>query len=224
MAEDGRPLFSARGGLPRAVKNTVHVRPVSADDFTIKLTGSRARVIGIQRDTLVTRSLIEEVESRGGDVLLEGTDLLRLAVVERHFASGNIGLGLVKGYGLKGGAAATTVAHDSHNMIIIGDDRQAMAQAAEELVRIGGGMALVHGGRVMSVPLDIAGLMSSARAEVHNARLKKLQAAARAAGVKDGVEPFMTLSFLALAVIPELRLTDRGLFDVASFGFTDINA
>ena len=139
VAEDGRPLFSARGGLPRAVKNTVHVRPVSADDFTIKLTGSRARVIGIQRDTLVTRSLIEEVESRGGDVLLEGTDLLRLAVVERHFASGNIGLGLVKGYGLKGGAAATTVAHDSHNMIIIGDDRQAMAQAAEELVRIGGG-------------------------------------------------------------------------------------
>ena len=224
VAEDGRPLFSARGGLPRAVKNTVHVRPVSAEDFTIKLTGSRARVIGIQRDTLVTRSLIEEVESRGGDVLLEGTDLLRLAVVERHFASGNIGLGLVKGYGLKDGAAATTVAHDSHNMIIIGDDKNAMAQAAEELVRIGGGMALVHGGRVMSVPLDIAGLMSSARAEVHIARLKKLQAAARAAGVKDGVEPFMTLSFLALAVIPELRLTDRGLFDVASFGFTDINA
>ncbi len=224
VAENGAPLFSARGRLPAAVKNTVHVKPLCADDFRIKLKDGRARVIGLRRDALVTQSLVERVPCRDGDVVLRGTDLLRLAVAERHFASGNVGLGLVKGYGLKDGAAATTVAHDSHNMIIIGDDGQAMARAAEELVRIGGGMALVHGGNVTSVPLDIAGLMSSAKAEVHIARLKKLYAAARAAGVKEGVDPFMTLSFLALAVIPELRLTDRGLFDVGSFAFTDVNA
>ena len=98
VAENGKPLFSGRLRLPAAVKNTVKVAPVSADTFTIKLNGTRARVIGLQEGTLVTKNLVEEVTSRNGDVVLEGTDLLRLAVVERHFASGRAGLGLVKGY------------------------------------------------------------------------------------------------------------------------------
>ena len=144
--------------------------------------------------------------------------------MERHFASGRAGLGLVKGYGLKNGAAATTVSHDSHNIIVVGDDKQAMADAVEELKRIGGGMTLVHGGKIMSVPLDIAGLMSSAPAEKHVRLSAELYKAAYEAGVNRGIEAFMTLSFLALAVIPELRLTDRGLFDVNAFGFTPIDA
>ena len=224
VAENGKPLFSGRLRLPAAVKNTVKVAPVSADTFTIKLNGTRARVIGLQEGTLVTTNLVEEVTSRNGDVVLEGTDLLRLAVVERHFASGRAGLGLVKGYGLKNGAAATTVSHDSHNIIVVGDDKQAMADAVEELKRIGGGMTLVHGGKIMSVPLDIAGLMSSAPAEKHVRLSAELYKAAYEAGVNRGIEAFMTLSFLALAVIPELRLTDRGLFDVNAFGFTPIDA
>ena len=224
VAENGKPLFSGRLRLPAAVKNTVKVAPVSADTFTIKLNGTRARVIGLQEGTLVTKNLVEEVTSRNGDVVLEGTDLLRLAVVERHFASGRAGLGLVKGYGLKNGAAATTVSHDSHNIIVVGDDKQAMADAVEELKRIGGGMTLVHGGKIMSVPLDIAGLMSSAPAEKHVRLSAELYKAAYEAGVNRGIEAFMTLSFLALAVIPELRLTDRGLFDVNDFGFTPIDA
>ena len=224
VAEDGKPLFSGRLRLPAAVKNTVKVAPVSADTFTIKLNGTRARVIGLQEGTLVTKNLVEEVTSRNGDVVLDGSDLLRLAVVERHFASGRAGLGLVKGYGLKNGAAATTVSHDSHNIIVVGDDKQAMADAVEELKRIGGGMTLVHGGKIMSVPLDIAGLMSSAPAEKHVRLSAELYKAAYEAGVNRGIEAFMTLSFLALAVIPELRLTDRGLFDVNAFGFTPIDA
>ena len=224
VAENGKPLFSGRLRLPAAVKNTVKVAPVSADTFTIKLNGTRARVIGLQEGTLVTKNLVEEVTSRNGDVVLEGTDLLRLAVVERHFASGRAGLGLVKGYGLKNGAAATTVSHDSHNIIVVGDDKQAMADAVEELKRIGGGMTLVHGGKIMSVPLDIAGLMSSAPAEKHVRLSAELYKAAYEAGVNRGIEAFMTLSFLALAVIPELRLTDRGLFDVNAFGFIPIDA
>ena len=224
VAEDGKPLFSGRLRLPAAVKNTVKVAPVSADTFTIKLNGTRARVIGLQEGTLVTKNLVEEVTSRNGDVVLDGTDLLRLAVVERHFASGRAGLGLVKGYGLKNGAAATTVSHDSHNIIVVGDDKQAMADAVEELKRIGGGMTLVHGGKIMSVPLDIAGLMSAAPAEKHGRLSGELYKAAYEAGVNRGIEAFMTLSFLALAVIPELRLTDRGLFDVNAFGFTPIDA
>ena len=224
VARDGKPLFSGRLGLPAAVKNTVNVAPVSPDMFTIKLSGPRARVIGLQRGTLVTKSLVEEVPTRGGDVLLDGTDILRLAVVERHFASGRVGLGLVKGYGLKDGAAATTVSHDSHNIIVVGDDKAAMARAVEELKRMGGGMTLVHGGNVVSVPLDIAGLMSSAPAAEHVALSARLYDAAYKAGVDRGIEAFMTLSFLALAVIPELRLTDRGLFDVNAFGFTPLDA
>ena len=135
-----------------------------------------------------------------------------------------MGLGLVKGYGLKGGAAAISVAHDSHNIIVIGDSREDMALSVNELSRIGGGMAFVTGGKVNSVPLDIAGLMSSAPVDIHVERSAQLQEMAREAGVSRGTEPFMTLSFLALAVIPELRLTDKGMFDVNAFNFTDINA
>lgn len=224
VAEGGRALFSGRLPLPAAVKNTVKVAPVSADDFTIKLKGARARVIGLKAGSLVTDSLIADVPSANGDVCLKGTGLCRLAVVERHFASGRVGLGLVKGYGITGGAAATSVSHDSHNIIVVGDNRDDMAAAVNELKKIGGGMALVRGGEALSVPLDIAGLMSSAPAGEHVARLKGLYSAARAAGVSEGIDPFMTLSFLALAVIPKLCLTDRGLFDVAAFCFTDIDA
>lgn len=224
VAEEGRALFSGRMPLPAAVKNTVNAAPVSAATFTIKLKGRRAHVIGLIPHTLVTQNLVEEVESRGGDVCLEGTDILRLAVVERHFASGRVGLGLVKGFGLKNGAAATTVSHDSHNIIVVGDDKRAMAEAVEQLRKMGGGMVLVHGGKVTSVPLDIAGLMSSAPARQHAQLLEELYKQSYAAGVNPDIEGFMTLSFLGLAVIPQLRLTDRGLFDVNAFGFTSVDA
>lgn len=224
VAEGGKALFRCKKYVPAEVKNTVKVADVTPEDFTIKLNGTRARAIGLIKGSLVTRSLVEEVQSRDGDVVLEGTDLLRLAVVERHFATGRIGLGLVKGYGLKGGAVATTVAHDSHNIIVIGDKKDDMAAAVAELKRIGGGMALSLGGVVHSVPLDIAGLMSSALCKKHVKLSAALSEMAYAAGVDRGFEAFMTLSFLALAVLPELRLTDRGLFDVTKFGFTSIDA
>lgn len=224
VAEGGKALFRCKKYVPAEVKNTVKVADVTPEDFTIKLNGTRARAIGLIKGSLVTRSLVEEVQSRDGDVVLEGTDLLRLAVVERHFATGRIGLGLVKGYGLKGGAVATTVAHDSHNIIVIGDKKDDMAAAVAELKRIGGGMALSLGGVVRSVPLDIAGLMSSAPCKKHVKLSAALGEMAYAAGVDRGFEAFMTLSFLALAVLPELRLTDRGLFDVTKFGFTSIDA
>ena len=224
VAEGGKALFRCKKYVPAEVKNTVKVADVTPEDFTIKLKGTRARAIGLIKGSLVTRILVEEVQSRDGDVVLEGTDLLRLAVVERHFATGRIGLGLVKGYGLKGGAVATTVAHDSHNIIVIGDKKDDMAAAVAELKRIGGGMALSLGGVVHSVPLDIAGLMSSALCKKHVKLSAALSEMAYAAGVDRGFEAFMTLSFLALAVLPELRLTDRGLFDVTKFGFTSIDA
>ena len=148
----------------------------------------------------------------------------KLAVVERHFASGNIGLGLLKGYGFSGGALGLTVAHDSHNIILLGDDNGAMAKAANRLKEIGGGMVIVDGGtgEVHSVTLDIAGLMSSSDAESLQKNSRALIELAHKMGVKRGYEPFMSLAFLSLAVIPKLRLLDTGLFDVEKFTFTNI--
>ena len=149
-------------------------------------------------------------------------ELYLIAVLERHHATGNVGLGLLRGYGLQKGAAATTVAHDSHNLIVIGTNAQDMALAAQELVRVQGGYTLVHEGRVVgTVPLNICGLMSSAPAEELIASLEQISAQARAQGVHEGIDPFISLSFMALPVIPKLRITDMGMFDVDKFTFVE---
>ena len=167
---------------------------------------------------------MREVKSANGDVRLKGTDLLKLAIVERHHRTGNIGKALLEGYGLKGGAIALTISHDSHNIVVLGDDNEDMAAAVAELERIGGGMAVIDKKKAYSYPLDIAGLMSSASAEEFVGASEALLERAYAMGVSRDYEAFMSLSFLGLAVIPELKLTDRGLFDVTKFSFIDIDA
>ena len=224
VAEDGRALFGGERYLPDAVKNTVHLGEISPARFVLRLKGARALAMRLTAGSVVTEKRVCRVESRGGDVAREGTDLLKLAVIERHRGTGNVGLGLLEGYGLRGGALALTIAHDSHNLIVLGDRNEDMAAAANELVRIGGGLALSQGGKVQSLPLDIAGLMSSLPAEEYIARSEKLYEQAYAMGVKRGFDAFMSLSFLALLVIPSLRLSDRGLFDVEKFSLVGIDA
>ena len=152
--------------------------------------------------------------------------LLKIAVLERHRASGKIGVGLLDGsYGLRNGAIATTVAHDSHNIVVAGDNDADMRLAVEELVRMDGGVLMASAGRVLaSLPLPVGGLMSNRPAAEVVTRLQELH---RLAGehyhIWDQVDAFMTLSFLALPVIPELRITARGLFDVTSFQFVDVD-
>ena len=225
VAKEGKALFASGGKyLPDAVKNTVHVGDIAADDFKIKLKGKRANVIRILKDNVVTEKVVREVESEHGDVKLSGTDLLKLAVVERHHGTGNIGLGLLEGYGLKNGAIALTIAHDSHNVIVLGDNNADMAAAVAELKRIGGGMAIAEGGRAYSLSLDIAGLMSSLPAEEYIAQSEKLLEKAYSMGVSRDFEAFMSLSFLALLVIPSIKLSDKGLFDADKFEFCSIDA
>ena len=144
-------------------------------------------------------------------------DILKLAVVERHKASGNIGLGLVKGFGLKGGALSSSIAHDSHNIVVVGTDDQDMLAAIKEIERLQGGLAVVAGGHIRgSLALPIAGLLSEEPLETVVAKLEELEGIASTLGC--GLEsPFAILSFLALPVIPELRLTDKGLVDVGAF-------
>lgn len=225
VAKEGKALFkTGEKYLPAEVKNTVHVGNVAPDDFKIKLKGRRANVIRLLKDNVVTEKVVREIESENGDVKLCGTDLLKLAVVERHHGTGNIGLGLLEGYGLKNGAIALTIAHDSHNIIVLGDNNADMAAAVAELKRIGGGMAIAEGGKTQSLPLDIAGLMSSLPAEEYIAQSEKLLEKAYSMGVSRDVEAFMSLSFLALLVIPSLKLSDRGLFDADKFELCSIDA
>lgn len=226
VAEDGKPLFdTSKRYLPESVLNTVHLKDMTADDFVLSLKGKKAKVMTIEPGGVVTGCEVAEVESENGDVLVKGTDILKLTVVERHKMTGNIGKALFKGYGFKGGAMGITIAHDSHNIILLGDDNECMAKACNRLKEIGGGMVIVDSktGEIHSLTLDIAGLMSSRDAESLQRDSKELIERAHAMGVKREYEAFMSLAFLSLAVIPKLKILDTGLFDVEKFTFTDIN-
>ena len=164
----------------------------------------------------------ERESMRGEDVAdaLAKGDVYLIAVLERHHGTGHVGLGLLAGYGLKNGAAATTVAHDSHNLIVIGTTPADMVVAARELVRVQGGYTLVRKGEVVgTVPLNICGLMSSAAPEELIVSLDEIAEKAHAHGVPNNIDPFISLSFMALPVIPRLKITDMGMFDVDKFEF-----
>lgn len=227
VAEGGKPLFgTGEKYLPPFVKNTVHIGTVTADDFKIALTGKRAKVITVAGGSIVTGCEVAEIPSLNGDVNIGSMLISKIAVVERHGKNGNIGRGLLKGYGFYGGAIGLTVAHDSHNMVIVGDDNRSMAKLAHELGRIGGGIAIYDrkADEMITVPLDIGGLMSSDEPEKFVEASEKIYARAYVMGVKPDVDAFLALAFMSLGVIPHLKLLDTGLFDVDKFAFTDINA
>jgi adenine deaminase len=169
-------------------------------------------------DQIITRKLTEEAEVENGLVVSDiDRDILKLAVVERHRATGNIGLGLVKGFGLKRGALASSVGHDSHNIISVGTNDGDMYAAIREVERVGGGLVAVAEGTILgTLPLPIAGLLSYEPLSEIVEKLEKLEITAKELGTALSA-PFDTLSFLALPVIPELRLTDKGLVDVLEF-------
>ena len=153
---------------------------------------------------------------------LENPDINRMAVIERHGRNGNVGLGLVKGFHINKGALASSVSHDSHNLIVVGKDKKSMENALSKIAEMGGGMVVVEGNHILAaLALPVAGLMSPRTAAEVASDHEALEAAARSLGCNLPA-PFMTLSFLALPVIPELRLTDMGLVDVNAFALVDL--
>ncbi len=180
--------------------------------------GDRVRVIGLVPDQIITEHLLESPRVENGVVVSDTSrDLLKACVFERHRGTGNLGVGMVRGVGLRAGALASTVAHDSHNLVVVGVDDADILAAARRVEAMGGGQVVVKGGEVLAeLPLDVAGLMSTLPLEEVAERVRELREAAWGLGCSLR-EPFMALSFLALPVIPELKLTDRGLFDVSSF-------
>ncbi len=200
------------------VPDSMHIKEYSAVSFAIAERGRRVRVIGLIPDQLITRNEIVEAPVKGDQVVSDpARDLIKIAVLERHAATGNIGLGLVRGFGLRKGALASSVAHDSHNVIGIGCSDSDMAAAVRCVEEMRGGLAAVADGKILAkLQLPIAGLISDRPLEKVASQWERVRRAARDLGCRQS-EPFMALSFLALPVIPELKITDRGLFDVARF-------
>jgi adenine deaminase len=215
-ARDGRTLGLQAPPVPDWVRDSVHAAPLGDDAFDLGPAGERVRVIEIVAGQLITGAEQEPPALRDGRIVADpGRDLAKLAVIERHHGSGRIGAGLVRGFGLRDGAFASTVAHDAHNIVVAGADDASMLACARRLVELGGGIAVAQGGEVRGeLALPVAGLLSEWPAEAVVERLDELGVQLLAQGVAIEA-PFMTLSFLALSVIPELKLTDRGLVDVA---------
>jgi len=211
VSENLKPLFKVSPSDTKKVANSVNIQKVSLEDLEIQLESENVNVIGIEPHSLITKKLERKVNH----------SLLKVAVIERHNKTGNIGLGFVEGFGLKNGAIASTIAHDSHNIIVIGDNDEDMLHCIEEIQGIGGGITAVSNGKVLdSLPLTIAGLMSCEPLEIVNEKYKNmLKIVHEKLKVNSEIEPFMTLSFIALPVIPELKITDMGLFYVNDFKF-----
>lgn len=227
-AEGGNYLPEVHHHDISAVKGSVHLKDFSADRLKLHLQSNRVHVIGIVPGGVVTENRIRtvQVDETGDFVRDPNVDIVKMAVVERHHCTGNVACALLEGYGIKHGAVALSVAHDSHNIITVGVNDAEMACAVEALAQQEGGIVLVRDGKVVErMPMPVAGLMSDQSGQWVDERLTAIhEAAYRELGISDGVEPVMTLCFMSLPVIPELKLTDMGLFDVTQFRFTPLEA
>ncbi|HSE81901.1 MAG TPA: adenine deaminase [Gaiellaceae bacterium] len=215
----GRPIGkTAHLAVPDWVRRTMHLDPVTAVAFRIPWPGGKARVIGLVPGQIVTEALVDEPAVEGGYAVADpARDLAKIAVLERHLGTGRVGLGFVRGFGLQRGALGSTISHDAHNVVVAGVDDAAMALAVRRLSELGGGIVVADENVVLAeLPLPVAGLISDRPFAEVLARSREATAAARELGV-DIPAPFQTLSFLALSVIPELKITDRGLVDVDRF-------
>ena len=214
VAREGEVLEDIRPKkVPKRLLNTIHIAKGWEEKIKIHRRGKRIRVIGVVEGQIITDALVvSDIKD----------DICKIAVIERHHKTGNVGLGFVKGFGLKSGAMASTVAHDSHNIVVIGTNDLDMIIAVKEIERAGGGQVVVGNGRVLEMlPLPICGLMTNKSIEETAKKVRGLKRAARSIGCKIS-EPFMQLSFLALPVIPYLKMTDMGLFDVKRFRHTPL--
>ena len=218
VAEDGKCLLAKKAVAPEVQLISMNLEELKEDDLRLQVQSSEVRAIRAVSNTLITEEEIVTVADRQGQAVSDANrDLLKIVVIERHQGSGRKGFGFVRGLGLRMGALASTVAHDSHNLIVVGVSDSDMVVAANTLRELGGGLVVVSDGQVQAqLPLPVAGLMTAASLEQVVAWKKEVNQAALELGATME-HPFMALSFLALPVIPKLKLTDQGLVDVESF-------
>ncbi|MCK5833974.1 adenine deaminase [bacterium] len=224
VAEDGILLENKWAKTSISAENTMNTAPFDEEDFVIPaVEGAKAHIIGLISGQIVTEHLVEKVKVQK-DLAIADTerDILKMAVIERHKATGNIGLGFVKGFGIKYGAIASSVGHDSHNLIVLGANDADMNTAAKAVVKMGGGFVAVRDGEVLGkLRLPLAGLMSFSTVISVDKKMEKIKNITNKMGSTID-DPFMMLGFLALPVIPKLKLTDDGLVDVEKFTIIDL--
>lgn len=209
--------------VPDVLLNTVHIQLGDVGDLALPMSSTKARMIETVPGEILTRACIEDVPVQDGFFKPDAT-YQKIVVLERHHATGKMGIGIVKGFCMRGGAIASTVGHDSHNLIAVGDNDQDIYDAIRALENCGGGYVVVESGKKPVVlPLEVMGLMSNAPYESVQTQLADMIAIARRIGVPEYLDPFITLSFLALPVIPELRITPRGLYNVIEGCFTSVD-
>jgi len=219
VLKNGRPVTEIPPvPVPDWVRNTVRPAELGPDAFRIPWSGGAARVIGLVPGQIVTESLVEQPTVAGREAVADPRrDLAKIAVLERHLSTGRVGLGFVRGFGLQRGALASTIAHDAHNLIVVGVDDASMELAVRRLAETGGGLVVAEQGRIAAeLPLPVAGLLSDRPLDEVLAASERIGAAVRDVGVTLP-HPFQVLAFLALSVIPSLKITDRGLVDVDRF-------
>lgn len=207
-------MHPKKTALPRfpALGQTVRIPELSKDCFSLCPVG-KFPVIGLFERQITTELEWADLATDASGEFLPGDDLLKIAVIQRHDGSGRIGVGVIRGFGLRQGAIASTVSHDSHNLIVVGDNDGDMLLAVEALQSVQGGYAVVSEGHISLLPLPVAGLMQDDPDYPLEQQLRLMLSQARLLGVKEGVDPFMTLSFMALTAVPEVRITDQGVYD-----------
>ena len=227
IAHNGKLAIEIPQGEALAVRNSVNVRWITPEDFKISVNEPDGKIgvkaLEVIPHQLITKSVETEALVEDGNAISNiENDTLKICVIERHRATGNIGKGFVKGFNLKCGAIASTVAHDSHNMIVIGTNDADMYTAAVALIKCKGGKVVVKDGEIISeLALPIAGLMSDRKFDYVVDKCEELNQAAHSIGCELN-DPFMTMGFLSLPVIPELKITDKGVFDTNKFDFIDV--
>ncbi len=227
VARDGKALFEVKQPDISSVADTVDVKEIYKEDLEIYLKSDIANVIRVTPKSLITELVIRKVSIDGDNRFISNKyiDIVKLAVIERHGNGNNIGLGLVENMKIKNGAIGTTIAHDSHNIIVIGDNDEDMLLVIQEIKRLNGGIAVASKGRIgESLSLPVAGLMSQRPMEEVSKALNNIEKFIREKlGGNDEIDSLMTLSFLALPVIPDVKLTDKGLFCVNSMSFINMD-
>lgn len=228
VIKNGKVYKSEEISSTSSTKSSIYLNNVREELFHISKKSDFINVIKVQEGSLITKKEKRRVKLNNGFVIgVEGVEEIinKIAVIERHKNKGNYSIGFIEGLGLKGAAIAQTIAHDSHNIIVIGDNDKDMEVAVNNLIANDGGIVFAANGQVLEfLSLPIGGLMTSENPTVVLDKVIKLNSLARSFGIKEGVDPFLTLGFMALPVIPEFKITARGLFDYHKFSFVDLFA
>ena len=228
VAKDGKYLPETKHFNPAMLTGSVNISGFSKEKLKMNLKSNRVKTIQILTGGIVTGNKVMDIklDDQGEFVFDPSIDCAKIAIVERHHNTGNVSCGFLSDYGIKQGALALTIAHDSHNVVVVGVNDDDMELAVQAVKEQGGGIVLVKDGEVLErMALPIGGLMTTEPGEVVAAQLDKMHDIANnVLGIRDGIDPFITLSFMSLPVIPELKITDVGLFDVTKFDFTSVEA